>query len=75
MNLPRSKKMMDPRYQEIKRHQVPVATPQPGRVEVTVICGTVSGVKGRWSISSADPEYLDITLRPDNGFLHKVGAG
>ncbi|MGA9085728.1 MAG: pirin family protein [Methanoregula sp.] len=74
MNLPRSKKMMDPRYQEIKRHQVPVATPQPG-VEVTVICGTVSGVKGPVEHIVADPEYLDITLRPDTGFLHKVGAG
>ena len=74
VNLPRSHKMMDPRYQEIKRHQVPVVIPQPGE-EVRVICGTVNGMKGPVEHIVADPEFLDITLRPDTSFLHAVRPG
>ena len=65
---------MDPRYQEIKRHRVPVVIPQPGE-EVRVICGTVNGMKGPVEHIVADPEFLDITLRPDTSFLHAVRPG
>ena len=63
--------MIGSRYQEVKRNQVPVVTPQPG-VEVRVICGTVNGVKGPVENIVADPEYLDITLGPDITFSHPV---
>jgi quercetin 2,3-dioxygenase len=74
VNLPRSHKMSDPRYQEVKHHQVPVVNPQPG-VEVRVICGSAGGVKGPVENIVSDPEYLDITLQPGTSFSHPVKPG
>ncbi len=41
-------------------------------MEIRVICGTVSGVKGPVENIVADPEYLDITLGPGTVFNHPV---
>lgn len=74
VNLPRSHKMMDPRYQDVRQHQVPVVVPRPG-VTVRVICGSVNGVKGPVENIVADPEYLDVTLDPGTSFSHPVNLG
>ena len=74
VNLPRAGKMMDPRYQEIKQRQVPIASPQPG-VTVRVICGSLDGVTGPVKNILAEPEYLDITLDPGIVFSHPVRPG
>lgn len=74
VNLPRSQKMMDPRYQEIARDQVPVVSPAEG-VSVRVIAGSVDGVVGPVRNIVADPEYLDISLEPGTSFSHPVKPG
>jgi len=67
VNLPRSHKMMPPRYQEISSDRVPVTSPAPG-VSVKVICGDLSGVTGAVKNIVTDPVYLDVTIDPGNGF-------
>lgn len=74
VNLPRSEKMMDPRYQEITSDQVPVVSPAAG-VTVRVIAGSVAGVIGPVRGIIADPEYLDVSLDPDVSFSHPVKEG
>jgi redox-sensitive bicupin YhaK (pirin superfamily) len=74
VNLPRSHKMMDPRYQEITRDGIPTVTPRKG-VTIRVICGSVQGVKGPVQDIVADPEYFDVTMDPDAVFTHQVREG
>jgi redox-sensitive bicupin YhaK (pirin superfamily) len=74
VNLPRSHKMMDPRYQEITRDQIPIASPQKG-VSIHVISGSVKGVKGPVTDIVADPQYFDVTMGPDTVFSHEVREG
>ncbi|ACL16015.1 pirin family protein [Methanosphaerula palustris] len=74
VNLPRSEKMMDPRYQEIISDQVPVVSPAEG-VTVRVIAGSVAGVIGPVRGIVADPEYLDVSLGPEVIFSHPVKEG
>jgi len=73
-NLPASHKMMDPRYQEIKREQVPEIT-LDGGVKVKIICGEIHGMKGPVKDIVIDPEYLDITVPPKTSFTHAVKRG
>jgi quercetin 2,3-dioxygenase len=74
VNLPRSHKMMDPRYQEVTRDQIPTVSPRRG-VYISVICGSVQGVKGPVQDIVADPEYFDVTMGPDAVFSHDVRQG
>lgn len=74
VNLPRDKKMMDPRYQEIKSNTIPVFSPRKD-ISIRVIAGRVNAVKGPVRDIVADPEFLDITLGPDTFFEHPVKPG
>lgn len=74
VNLPRAHKMRDPRYQEVKRAQVPTVEPDAG-VSIRVICGTVAGVQGPVRDIVADPEYLDVTLGAGTHYTHPVREG
>lgn len=74
VNLPRDKKMMDPRYQEIKSKTIPVLKPRKD-ISIRVIAGRVNAVKGPVRDIVADPEFLDITLGPDTIFEHPVKPG
>ncbi|MGD9040648.1 MAG: pirin family protein, partial [Desulfobacteraceae bacterium] len=73
-NLPASHKMMDPRYQDIKREKIPEIT-LDGGVKVKIICGEVNGMKGPVKDIVIDPEYLDITVPPKTSFTHAVKRG
>ena len=74
VNLPHAHKMMTPRYQEIKSHQIPV-TKTDANVSVRVICGTFNGVTGPVRNIIADPQFLDVTLGPDTVFSCPVIRG
>jgi len=74
VNLPRSHKMMDPRYQEIPAADIPQVT-LPDGANVRVICGKIAGVSGPVRDIMADPEYLDVALQPDAQFSHKIRSG
>ena len=70
-NLPKSHKMMGPRYRDIKSAQVPEVSLKSG-VKVKVICGRAAGKQGPVRDIITDPEYLDVTVPPDSKFAHSL---
>ena len=73
-NLPASHKMMDPRYRDVKSHQIPEVTLDYG-VKAKIICGEVKGVKGPVQDIVIDPEYLDITVPSNSHLRYPVKRG
>ena len=73
-NLPASNKMMEPRYRDVRREQIPEVSLQGG-VKVKVICGEVNGVQGPVHDIVIDPKYLDVTVPAHSGFTHPVKRG
>lgn len=69
VNLPRSGKMMDPRYRDVKSAQIPVVKPAGG-TEIKVICGQVGDISGPVRDIVSDPEYLDVKVPPRTVFDH-----
>jgi redox-sensitive bicupin YhaK (pirin superfamily) len=74
VNLPAKRKMMEPRYRDIKNDQIPSVTPDDG-VEVRVIAGRVGGTEGPVRDLVVESEYLDVTLGPQKEFRHDVPRG
>jgi redox-sensitive bicupin YhaK (pirin superfamily) len=73
-NLPRTHKMMDPRYRDVARDAIPeVEVPGGGRVKV--VAGRVGGVDGPVQDIVIDPLYLDVTLPASASFRHPVPTG
>jgi redox-sensitive bicupin YhaK (pirin superfamily) len=73
-NLPKSGKMMDPRYREVTAGQIPVVKTEEGAT-VRVICGTVNGTTGPVREIVTDPEYLDVSLPAGKAFTRQVKPG
>jgi len=73
-NLPASRKMMDPRYRDIKSADVPVVE-SAGGVRTRVLCGEVDGTRGPVRDVVIEPEYLDVTIPPGGRFEHPTPAG
>jgi redox-sensitive bicupin YhaK (pirin superfamily) len=73
-NLPRTHKMMDPRYRDIKSSQVPIVTLENGTT-VKVICGKVGKHEGPVKDIVIDPEYLDVTVPAKAAFTHPTKKG
>lgn len=73
-NLPKSHKMIDPRYQDVKSSQVPEVVLKNG-AKVKVICGMVDGKKGPVRDIVIDPEYLDVTIPARSEFTHQTKRG
>ena len=68
-NLPASKKMMSPRYREIKATDIPEVALENG-VKVKVVAGEVAGVQGPVRDIVIEPAMLDITVPPGTVFSH-----
>jgi hypothetical protein len=73
-NLPASHKMMNPRYQEVKKGEIPEVGLEGG-VKTRVICGELDGTKGPVTNIVIDPEYLDVSVPPKTEFVHAVPTG
>jgi redox-sensitive bicupin YhaK (pirin superfamily) len=73
-NLPAGKKMMDPRYRDVKKEQIPEVSLADG-VKVKVICGKVNTTQGPVTDIVTDPEYLDVTVPGGATFIHPVKMG
>src|SRR5512137_650097 len=58
-NLPASRKMMDPRYRDLKSDSMPVVRAEGGAT-IRVIAGAVDGTRGPVTDVVIDPEYLDV---------------
>lgn len=70
-NLPATSKMMDPRYREVKRKDIPIITPTHG-VSIRIISGNVNGTLGPVQDIVTDPEYLDVEIAAGKSFTHRV---
>lgn len=74
VNLPKSNKMMDPRYREVKSAQIPEVEPIRG-VRMRVVAGEVHGVRGPVGDVVVDPGYLDVRLDSRTDYMHTVKPG
>jgi redox-sensitive bicupin YhaK (pirin superfamily) len=63
-NLPASMKMTPPRYQDILTADIPEVIDDDG-TKVRVICGNVWGVSGPVDGIAADPQYIDVSVPPN----------
>ena len=70
-NLPSSHKMMDPRYRDIIKEQIPEVDLNDN-IKVKIICGEINGVKGPVQDIVTDPEYLDVFIEPNSEFQHSI---
>ncbi len=70
-NLPKSNKMMDPRYRDIKTTDIPVLTLENGTV-IKIISGEYNGVKGPVQDVVINPQYMDITIPKETTFTIDV---
>jgi redox-sensitive bicupin YhaK (pirin superfamily) len=73
-NLPASRKMMEPRYRDIKSSQIPEVVHESG-AKIKIICGKTDKTEGPVRDIVIDPEYLDITVPPGTEFIHKTKNG
>jgi redox-sensitive bicupin YhaK (pirin superfamily) len=73
-NLPKSHKMMEPRYREVKQAQIPEVVLGDG-VRIRLICGRVGETQGPVTDIVTDPEYLDVTVPPGVEFRHPTKRG
>jgi redox-sensitive bicupin YhaK (pirin superfamily) len=60
-NLPASRKMTDPRYQDVRAADIPVVTDDDG-TRVRVVCGRYGGRTGPVDEVFIDPAYLDVEV-------------
>ncbi len=72
VNLPRTQKLCDPRYQELAAAEIPVET-RDGGARVTVIAGTTAlGTAGKVNGVAVRPTYLDVRLPADGEFAEPI---
>jgi len=73
VNLPAAEKMMQPRYQTLRKDQIPLATSADGKVQVRVIAGDSLGVSAR--IDTRVPvQMLHFTIAPGGSLEQTVPA-
>jgi len=73
-NLPKSHKMMDPRYREVKSSDIPVVN-LGDSATAKIVAGEVGGVKGPVQDVVTNPEYLDVSVNSNSEFSHTVERG
>ena len=73
-NLPASQKMMNPRYRDVKKDDIPEVE-LINKIKVKIICGEVNGVQGPVQDIITEPEYLDVSMPPKSTFEHPVKKG
>lgn len=74
-NLPASHKMMDPRYRDLRKSDIPEILLNNDRIIIKIICGEINGIKGPVEDIVTDPEYLDVTINPNTEFIHPIKTG
>lgn len=73
-NLPKSHKMMGPRYRDIKCAQVPEVMLENG-TKIKIICGKVGEYEGPVKGIIIDPEYLDVTVPANRELRYSTKSG
>ena len=62
-NLPSSKKMVNPRYQDVSGSDIPLLEEDDGS-RIKVVVGNYKGIEGPVDGISADPQYFDVYIPP-----------
>jgi len=73
-NLPSREKMMDPRYRDVAKEQIPEVKLSNGST-IKIISGEVSGSKGPAKDIVIDPEYIDVSVPANSVFRHPTKPG
>ncbi|MCK9374946.1 MAG: pirin family protein [Syntrophobacterales bacterium] len=73
-NLPKSQKMMAPRYRGVESRDIPEVA-RPGGVSIKIIAGRVGEVTGPVRDVVTEPEYLDVTVPAGTTFTHPTRRG
>ncbi len=71
VNLPQSNKMMQPRYQDIKHHEIPEHKVD-NDVKVRILAGEYNGNFGPVQEVISNPTYLDVTVNQETKFNYQV---
>ena len=74
VNLPKTHKMMNPRYQEVKQEQIPEFSLDNG-IKIKIICGEVRGSKGPVRDIVVDSQYLDVNVPAHTEFEYPIKKG
>ncbi|NHI93889.1 MAG: pirin family protein [Candidatus Lokiarchaeota archaeon] len=70
-NLPASYKMMDPRYREIKKINIPELI-LDNQIKIKIIAGQLNGIMGPVQDVVSDPEYFDVYIPPKTEFNYLI---
>ena len=70
-NLPKSHKMMDPRYRDVTTDQIPCEEVAKG-VTAKIIAGEINGIKGPVQDVVTKPIYVDISMDNNSTFEYSV---
>jgi hypothetical protein len=73
-NLPASHKMMDPRYRDVKKQDIPEVD-LDGGAKVKIVSGKAGGKEGPVRGIVTDPEYLDVSVPPGGAFTRPIPEG
>ncbi len=74
VNLPATRKMTQPRYQNISSQAIPEVTTHEG-AHIRVLAGNVEGVEGPVTGVGVTPTYLDVFLPAHCAFTHYLPRG
>jgi redox-sensitive bicupin YhaK (pirin superfamily) len=70
-NLPKSHKMMDPRYRDVTTDQIPCEEITKG-VTVKIVAGKINGIEGPVRDVVIKPIYMDISMEPNSEFEYMI---
>lgn len=73
-NLPAARKMMAPRYQDVKASEIPTVE-TAGGASIRVIAGTVDNIRGPVRDIVIEPEMLDLSIPAGIVYEHTVPEG
>lgn len=73
-NLPAERKMMAPRYRDVKAAEIPTAELNGG-ISIKVIAGTVGNIQGPVKDIVIEPEMLDISIPAETSYEHLLPEG
>ncbi|MHA2028607.1 MAG: pirin family protein [Candidatus Kariarchaeaceae archaeon] len=71
VNLPKTNKMMQPRYQDIKHHEIPEYKVD-NDVKIRILAGEYDSKLGPVQDVISNPTYLDVTVNQETQFNYQV---
>ncbi|KAL2131762.1 hypothetical protein VTI74DRAFT_4637 [Chaetomium olivicolor] len=75
VDLPARLKMCEPRYRDLRAHEIPVARADDDRVTVKVISGRSYGVDSVKDLAYTPVWFLDVEIRPGGKLVQPVPEG